>query len=398
MVTIQRVRPILTAPEGINLVIVRVETSDPGLTGVGCATFTQRAKAVATAVTDYLDPLLRGREVARIEDIWHVASVSAYWRNGPVLNNALSGVDMALWDIKGKQAGMPVYDLLGGRCREAAAVYQHASGATLSELEESVRRFQDAGTRFIRCQLGPYGGSGHKIVKPAGAVDGAYYDPVQYAEALPQVFEHLRSVFGWSLEFLHDVHERLAPVDAIRLAKSLEQFRLFFLEDVIQPEQYRWLEQLRAQCATPIALGELFNHPLEWDALISRRLIDFIRVHVSQIGGITPGRKLATYCERFGVRTAWHGPGDTSPVGHAANLHLDLSSRNFGIQEWHEFNEAAREVFPGTPEVVDGYLYPSGGPGLGIDIDEEVARRFPPHDRLPTWTEARHPDGTSWTP
>lgn len=396
--TIESVKAIITAPEGINLVIVKIETSEPELSGVGCATFTQRAGAVKKAITDYLDPLLRGREVSRIEDVWHVAMVSGYWRNGPVLNNAVSGVDMALWDIKGKQAGMPVYELLGGKCREAAAVYQHASGKTLSQLEESVRRFQSAGTRHIRCQLGPYGGSGHAMVKPEGAVGGAYYDPVQYAEALPGVFEHLRSVFGWSLEFLHDVHERLQPIDAVRLAKNLEEFRLFFLEDVIQPEQYRWLETLRAQSATPLALGELFNHPLEWDELIAKRLIDFVRVHVSQIGGITPARKLATYCERFGVRTAWHGPGDTSPVGHAANLHLDLSSRNFGIQEWHEFNDHAREVFPGTPEMRNGYLYPNDSPGLGIDVDEKAAAKFPPHERLPTWTEARHPDGTSWTP
>jgi mannonate dehydratase len=353
---------------------------------------------VVTAVEEYLDPFLRGKDAGRIEDIWHTSMVSGYWRNGPVLNNAVSGVDMALWDIKGKLAGMPVYDLLGGKCREAAAVYRHASGKTYDELDEGVRKFQDAGVRYVRCQLGPYGGAGHTMVKPKGALDGAYYDPVQYAAGVPKMFEHLRSVFGWSIEFLHDVHERVPAIDAVRLAKDVEEFRLFFLEDILQPEQYEWLVKVRAQCATPIALGELFNHPLEWQRLVGERLIDYVRSHVSQMGGITPARKLATFCEGYGIRTAWHGPGDTSPVGHAANLHLDLSSRNFGIQEWHQFNEQAQEVFPGIPVLDTGYLYPNDSPGLGIDIDETAARKFPPHDKLPTWTQARFPDGTSWTP
>ena len=398
-VTIRDVRVILTMPEqGIRLVIVKVECSEPGLYGLGCATFTQRPLAVRSAVEDSLKPLVLGRDVQRIEDLWQTMLVNSYWRNGAVLNNAISGVDMALWDIKGKLAGVPVYQLLGGKCREAAAVYGHADGSTPEEVAESVQRFLDRGFHYIRCQLGGYGGTRRRQPSPEGALAGNYFDPLAYALSIPPLFAFLRGHFGYDIELLHDIHERLPPIEAIRLAKRLEPYHLFFLEDPLPPEQSAWLERLRQQCSTPIALGELFNHPQEWLPLISAHLIDFIRVHLSQIGGITPARKLATLCEAFGVRTAWHGPGDTSPVGHAANLHLDLSSLNFGIQECAGFSEVLSEVFPGCPQVRQGYLYPSDLPGLGIDLDEEQAARYPCNEGPPTWTLTRTPDGTATWP
>src|SRR5258708_9140198 len=397
-ITIQDVQVITTQPTSQRLVFVKFITSDPGLYGWGCATFTQRFQAVQAAVENHLKPFLIGQEVNRIEDIWQLLMVNGYWRNGPVLNNAISGVDMALWDIKGKLAGMPVYQLLGGKCREAAAVYRHADGRDEMEVEERVQALVEEGYRYIRCQLGGYGGKGSRPPSPEEALPGAYFDPAAYARSISHLFASLRDHFGSELELLHDIHERLQPIDAIRLAKQLEPYRLFFLEDPLPPEQSGWLEQLRQQCAVPIALGELFNHPQEWVPLISARLIDFIRVHLSQIGGFTPARKLAILCETFGVRTAWHGPGDTSPVGHAANLHLDLSSHNFGIQEWPGFSEAVYEVFPGCPQVRNGYLYPNEQPGLGIDLDEKQAARYPCTDGPPTWTLARAPDGTATWP
>lgn len=392
------VRTILTAPGGINLVVVKVQTTEPGLYGLGCATFTQRHRAVAAAVEHYLRPFLIGKDVQRIEDIWQTAMVSSYWRNGPVLNNALSGVDMALWDIKGKLAGMPVYDLLGGRCREGAAVYRHADGRDEVQLTENVRAFMEQGYRFIRCQLGGYGGRHAGPARPEGAQPGAYYDPDAYARSVPRFLDHVRGRVGFEVELLHDVHERLPPIEAVRLAKQLEPHRLFFLEDPLPPENNDWFRMLRSQAAVPIAMGELFVHPGEWTPLIAGGLIDFIRVHISAIGGITPARKLAALCEAFGVRTAWHGPGDVSPVGHAANLHLDLSCPNFGVQEWSGFPDAVREVFPGCPEVRGGYAYLHEAPGLGVDIDEALAARHPCRDDLPAWTLARRPDGTSARP
>ena len=393
-VKITKVRAICTAPEGIALVIVKVETNQPGLYGIGCATFTQRYLAVAHAVETYFDPLLQGKEVNRIEDIWQMCMVSSYWRNDGILNNALSGVDIALWDIKGKMAHMPLYDLFGGKVREGARVYRHADGHTIDEVAEAVQNYIDQGIQVIRLQFGGYGGKGKLAEKTENACEGAYYDPLHYQLDTVRLFHEMRSRFGYEIEFCHDVHERLEPIEAIRLAKELEPYRLFFLEDALAPEQVAWFKQMRAQTHTPLAMGELFNNPVEWQELISNRLIDFIRVHISQIGGLTPSRKLALLCESYSIRTAWHGPGDTSPVGHAANIHLDLSSWNFGIQEWSSWSEKSLEVFPGCPELRRGYVYSNDKPGLGIDLDEEKAAKYPCDPTLPEWTNARRPDGT----
>ena len=397
-VTITDVQTILTQPAGSRLIVVKVLTSVPGLDGLGCATFTQRFHAVRAAIEGHLKPFLIGRDVDRIEDIWQMSMVNSYWRNGPVLNNAISGIDIALWDIKGKRAGMPVYQLLGGKCREAAAVYAHADGGEQQQVLESVRKYQEEGYRYIRIQRGGYGGRTGDLPKPEGAVDGAYFDARAYCRNMLDMIEFVRSEVGPELELLHDIHERLRPIEAVQFAKDVEPFKLFFLEDPLAPEDLEWFRDIRAQCATPIAMGELFNHPREWTPLIADRLIDFIRMHISQMGGLTPARNVAIFANMFGIRTAWHGPGDVSPVGHAANLHLDLWAPNFGIQEWCRFNDLVYDMFPGTPEVRNGYLYPNDQPGLGIDIDEDLAAKYPCQDEVIHWTQTRLPDGTPVRP
>lgn len=393
-ITITGVRTILTAPNGIRLVIVRVDTSEPGLYGLGCATFTQRPLTVATAVDEYLCPFLIGRDVDDIEDVWQSAFVSSYWRNGPVLNNALSGVDMALWDIKGKRAGMPVYQLLGGRCRDRVPLYHHASGRDPVEVEDRVRAAMERGYSHVRAQMwvepySTYGASGADAQQRV-------WEPTPYVRAVIRLFEHLRSEIGDRVELLHDIHERIPPIQAINLAKRLEKYDLFFLEDPFAPEDIGYFPIMRQQTSIPVAMGELFSNVNEYLPLIQQRLIDFIRVHISTIGGISPARKLAALCEFFGVRTAWHGPGDVSPVGHAANLHLDIACYNFGIQEEHFFKDETREVFPGTPEIRDGCMWPSDRPGLGIDLDEEKAARYPlpEHPYRGAWPAIRRADGT----
>jgi mannonate dehydratase len=393
-VMIANVRTFLTAPNGIRLVVVRVETSQAGLYGLGCATFTQRPLAVATAVEEYLRPFLLGRDVDEIEDIWQSAFVSSYWRNGPVLNNALSGVDMALWDLKGKRAGMPVYQLLGGKCRDRVPLYHHASGRDLEELTDRIRGAMERGYTHVRAQLwippfSTYGAHGADAQQ-------AVWEPTPYVTSVVRMFEHLRVELGDRVELLHDIHERIPPIQAINLAKQLERFNLFFLEDPFAPEDIGYFPILRQQTSTPVAMGELFSNVNEYLPLIRDRLIDFIRVHVSTIGGISPARKLAALCEFFGVRTAWHGPGDVSPVGHAANLHLDLACYNFGIQEEHVFLDETREVFPGTPEIRDGCMWPNDRPGLGVDLDEAKAAQFPfpEHPYGGAWPAIRRTDGT----
>jgi mannonate dehydratase len=327
-----------------------------------------------------------------------MAMVNGYWRNGPVINNAISGIDMALWDIKGKQAGLPVYQLLGGKCREAAAVYVHADGRDPHEVLDNVRQFMQQGYRTIRVQMGGYGGQADELRKPEGAPSGAYFDPRAYMRNMLRMIEYVRSNVGPELELLHDIHERLTPIDTLQFAKDVERFKLFFLEDSLAPEDSAWFENIRQQCATPIAMGELFVHPLEWQTLVARRLIDFVRMHISTIGGLTPARNAAILAGAFGVRTAWHGPGDVSPVGHAANLHLDLWAPNFGIQEWCRFPELVYEMFPGTPQVRNGYMIPNDKPGLGIDIDEKLAAKYPCTDEIIQWTQTRLPDGSPVRP
>jgi mannonate dehydratase len=398
------VKTILTAPAGIRLVVVKVTTSEPGLYGLGCATFTQRARAVETAVDKYLRPFLIGKDPMQIEDVFQSSFVSSYWRNGPVLGNALSGVDMALWDILGKRAGMPVYQLLGGKCRNAVETYHHASGRNFAEVEQAVRRAMERGWRYVRAQvaipgLSAYGsrGAGRGDQTTPANRRTQVWEPKPYVRTVPRLFEHLRTQIGDEVELLHDMHERVPPILAIQLAKDLERFRLFFLEDPFSPEDVGYFTNMRQQTSTPIAMGELFNNPNEYLSLISNRLIDFIRIHLSQIGGLTMARKVAALCEFFGVRTAWHGPGDVSPVGHAANVHLDLAVPNFGIQEGREFTQNEQDVFPGCPVLRNGAFQASDRPGLGIDLDERAAARFPITDDPPfdfSWGNVRRRDGT----
>jgi len=400
---ITKVRPILTCPQGARLVVVKVETSEPGLYGLGCATYNQRPLPVANAVEEYLDPFARGRSAENIEDLWQHAYTSSYWRNGPVLNNALSGLDMALWDIKGKRANMPVYQLFGGKARFAADCYSHASGRDFQQLEESVASKVEQGFRHVRIQLGGYG-AGHLSSQPDfkeegfGLEEDSHMDPGPYVRAIPKMFEHIRNKFGAELELLHDIHERIPPMDAVNLLKDLQPYRPFFIEDPVAPEDNGWFKMIRQHTTVPIAMGELFNNPHEWVDLITGRLIDYIRVHLSQIGGLTPARKLAALAEWFHVRSAWHGPGDVSPVGHAANVHLDLAIHNFGIQEYTPFREATQEVFPGCPTIKNGYLHVSDAPGLGIDIDEKLAAQHPFPDHPGFWRPVRRRDGTAVRP
>jgi mannonate dehydratase len=391
--TITDVKAITTAPNGIRLVVVKVSTSEPGLYGLGCATFTQRPLAVVTAVEQYLKPFLIGKDPDQIEDIWQSAYVSSYWRSGPVLNNALSGVDEALWDIKGKRAGMPVYQLLGGKVRDAATVYVHASGQDFAEVEERARHLMQQGYRHIRCQVAV---PGYSTYGSRGSRGDAPWEPGPYVRIVPKLFEHLRGALGVEVELLHDIHERIPPIMAIGLAKALEPYSLFFLEDPFAPEDNDYFRILRQQTAIPIAMGELFVNQQEYVPLVRDRLIDFMRVHISDIGGLSMARKLAAFCEFFGVRTAWHGPGDVSPVGHAANLHLDLACYNFGIQEASFFGEETRAVFPGYPEIRAGSMWCNDKPGLGVDIDEARAAEFPfpEHPLNGGWAPVRREDGT----
>jgi mannonate dehydratase len=416
---IKDIRVIATAPANLRLTVVKILTDQDGLHGYGCATFTQRADLVNAAVERYLRPFLLGKPADRIDDLWQASYNSSYWRNDPVLNNALSGVDQALWDIKGRMAGVPVYQVLGGKVREAAECYVHAGGDEIEQVIASAQKLQGEGFRFIRVQVGvpnqaayssgggrSYGGgTAPKALGRAttGALhDGPMFEPAPYVRRALKTFEAARKALGDDVEILHDVHERIPPPMALQMARDAEPYRLFFLEDLFSPEDLAWFRILRRQTTTPLAMGELFNSPHEWTPLIQERLIDYIRIHMSQAGGLTPCRKVAAFAEANGVKTAWHGPGDVSPVGHAANLALDLTCPNFGIRELVQFSDPVREVFEGGPETKGGFLYATERPGWGIEVNEKAAAKYPfGHGETGErkqfnggWGEVRRRDGT----
>ena len=382
MAKIKEIRCIRTRANG-EWLIVKVITDQPGLYGIGSGTDSRHSETNQTAIEQVIAPRMIGREAGRIEDNWqfmYTHMLSAYWRNGPILNTAIGAIDMALWDIKGKEAGMPVYELLGGPCRSAVPAYAHASGTDQAALDDDIQRYLDEGYQYIRCQLGRYGSGGFIDADRAGRPKNAWpakeiFDDEAYLENIPKMFDHLRSKFGFGPKFTHDAHEHLRPHNAVNLAKLLEPYRLFFLEDALAPEQIGWYRHIRQQCTTPQAMGELFSNPHEWMPLITERLIDFIRVRVSKAGGITPARKIASLAEMFGVNTAFQ-EGSTGPVNQMAAVHLDMAVWNFGIQEENHFRPEESDVFPGHAVLESGYLYPNDHPGLGIDIDEDKAKRL----------------------
>ncbi|HVU14273.1 MAG TPA: D-galactonate dehydratase family protein [Phototrophicaceae bacterium] len=387
---ITNIRVVVTCP-GRNYVLVKVETDQAGLFGWGDATLNGRELAVASALRDHIAPLLIGRDPDRIEDIWQYLYKGAYWRGGPVLMTALAGIDLALWDIKGRRAGLPVYSLLGGRTREGALAYVHCDGADRSEVEQNIRAAQAKGFKAFRAQVGIERWNHFSSASLADwdTTTPERWEPYAYLQELPAIFEHLRVTLGGAPLLVHDVHHRLNPIQAARLAKSLEQYELLFLEDPIHPEHADSLRLLRQQSSIPIGFGELINTRDPFLPLLTDQLIDFVRCDVAHIGGITETRKIAALAEAFNVQMALHGAPDTSPIAHAANVHLDLAMPNFGAQELCSFPEEITEVFTSGVTVSDGYLDVSDRPGLGVEVNEEAAARYPyQRGYLPTMRRA----------
>ncbi|MFC8922102.1 D-mannonate dehydratase ManD [Cellulosimicrobium sp. NPDC057127] len=384
MSTIERAEVLVTSP-GRNYVTLRITTSD-GVTGLGDATLNGRELAVASYLQDHLVPLLVGRDPARIEDTWQYLYRGAYWRRGPVTMTAIAAVDTALWDIKGKVAGLPVYQLLGGRSREGVLVYGHASGADVPALLDDVARLRDEGYHAIRAQTavpgvagtyGVYSGSG--VYEPAkGSLpDEQPWSTEKYLDFAPTYLAAVREKFGFDLHLLHDVHHRLTPIEAARLGKELEPLRLFWMEDPTPAEDQEAFRLIRQHTTTPIAVGE--NLTSIWDVqhLITERLVDYVRTTVVHAGGITHLRRIFDLAALYQVRSGSHGAGDLSPVSMAAAVHVDLAIPNFGIQEHMGHAGQTYDVFRSEVTFSDGMLHPSDAPGLGVEYDDEVAARFP---------------------
>ncbi|MGA1798960.1 D-mannonate dehydratase ManD [Sphingomonas sp. 4RDLI-65] len=376
-------RVIVTCP-GRNFVTLKIECDD-GTYGLGDATLNGRELSVASYLTDHVVPCLIGRDAHRIEDVWQYLYKGAYWRRGPVTMAAIAAVDTALWDIKGKLAGMPVYQLLGGASRDACMVYAHANGTTIEDTIAVAKAEQAKGYKAIRLQCGVPGlASTYGVAK-----HGARYEPAdadlpsesvwsteKYLRVVPELFKAAREAMGWDVHLLHDIHHRLTPIEAGRLGKALEPYNLFWIEDPTPAENQEAFRLIRHHTTTPIAVGEVFNSI--WDAkdLIQNQLIDYIRATVVHAGGITHLRRIASLADLYQIRTGCHGATDLSPVAMAAALHFGLSVPNFGVQEHMPHTEETDAVFPHAYTFDDGMMHPGEAPGLGVDIDEDLAATY----------------------
>ncbi len=376
---------VVVCSPGRNFVTLKVTTED-GVYGLGDATLNGRELAVASYLQDHVIPLLVGRDARRIEATWQYLYQGAYWRRGPVTMTAIAAVDMALWDILGKAAQMPVYRLLGGASRDAVLVYGHASGRDLEGTLAAVAQYQKMGYRAIRAQSGvpgmttTYGvGRGDLYYEPAepGLPPEAVWSTERYLDFTPRLFAALRKEFGPDVRLLHDAHHRLTPIEAARLGKELEPHHLFWLEDVVPAELQEGFRLIRQHTTTPLAVGEVFNTIFDCQQLIREQLVDYIRATVVHAGGISHLRKIAQLAELYHVRTGCHGATDLSPVCMAAALHFDLSVHNFGIQEYMRHSPETDKVFPHHYRFEDGLMHPGEAPGLGVDIDEALAAQFP---------------------
>jgi mannonate dehydratase len=394
-------RVIVTCP-GRNFVTLKIETDD-GAYGIGDATLNGREKAVVAYLEDHVIPVLIGRDPRRIEDIWQYLYRGAYWRRGPVTMRAIAAVDVALWDLKGKLLGAPIYDLLGGKSRDGVMVYGHANGDDIEQTGDEVQRYLELGYRAVRAQSGvpgvkgAYGvGRGQMYYEPADAAlpTETLWSTSQYLDHAPKLFEALRERFGFGPHLLHDVHHRLTPLEAAQLGKSLEPYRLFWMEDVTPAENQEAFRLVRQHTTTPLAVGEIFNTLWDCKDLIQEQLIDYIRATVVGAGGLTHLRRIADFASVWQVRTGCHGATDLSPVTMGAALHFDTWVPNFGIQEYMRHTPETDAVFPHAYRFEAGLLYPGDAPGHGVDIDEALAAKYPYEPKqLPV---ARLEDGTMW--
>ncbi|MDB4281456.1 D-galactonate dehydratase family protein [Paraglaciecola sp.] len=392
---------IVTCP-GRNFVTLKIVT-DEGIYGIGDATLNGREKSVVAYLEDHVIPVLLERDAGRIEDVWQYLYRGAYWRRGPVTMTAIAAVDTCLWDIKAKAAGMPLYQLLGGASRDGVLVYGHANGQDIAHTVDEVGRYIDMGYRAVRAQSGipgvkgAYGvGRGDMYYEPADAAlpTETVWDTSAYLNFTPLLFEKLREVHGDEVELLHDVHHRLTPIEAARLGKSLEPYRLFWIEDATPAENQDAFKLIRQHTVTPLAVGEIFNSIHDCRELIQNQLIDYIRTTVVHAGGITHLRQIAGLAALYQIRTGSHGATDLSPASMGAALHFDLWVPNFGIQEYMRHSPETDEVFPHAYTFQNGYLHPGEAPGIGVDIDEELAAKFPYEPKqLPV---ARLTDGSMW--
>ena len=396
---------VFVSNPGRNFVTVKVTTED-GVYGVGDATVNGRELAVVTYLEEHVAPCLIGRDAHNIEDIWQYLYKGVYWRRGPIAMASIAAIDMALWDIKGKVAGLPVYQLLGGKCRQGITLYAHANGESIDDTLDKVQECIDQGFKAVRLQAAipglavTYGVLGDK--KDYFELQGnrplppeQEWSTSKYFKLVPELFKKARERFGDQIEFLHDVHSRLTPIESARLGKMLEEYNLLFLEDASIAENQDNYKLIRQHTTVPLAIGETYNTIWDCKDLIQNQLIDFIRIAATHAGGITGVKKISDFADVYNVRTAPHGAPDLSPICFAAHMHLNMATHNFGIQEFVGFgNDQSKEIFKHDMKLENGMIIVSDAPGLGVEFDEKAAVKYPyKRSYLPV---SRLEDGTLW--
>lgn len=380
--------------------------TDTGIHGLGDATLNGREMAVATYLKEHVNPCLIGRNPLNIEDIWQYLYKGVYWRRGAVTMAAIAAIDMALWDIMGKTADMPVYQLLGGKSRSGVGLYAHASGEDIEGTLNNAEELAQSGFKAIRLQSAipglkvTYGVPGDK--KDYFELQGNRPFPPEeewctqkYFSMVEDLFRKAHERLGNDVHLLHDVHNRLTPIESARLGKLLEPYNLMFLEDASIAENQDNYKVIRQHTTIPLAIGETYNSIWDCKDLIQNQLIDYIRMAATHAGGITAMRRIADFASIYNVKTAPHGASDLSPICFAAHLHLDTWTPNFGVQEFVGLgNEQSQRIFRQDVRVENGMAYVSEAPGLGIDFDEEAAKEHPyKRSYLPV---SRLEDGTLW--
>lgn len=391
---------------GRNFVTVKIIT-ESGIYGIGDGTVNGRELAVATYLEEHVVPCLIGRDAQNIEDIWQYLYKGVYWRKGPITMAAIGAIDMALWDIKGKVAGLPVYQLLGGKSRTAVRVYAHANGENVEDTLDKMEGLVNQGFKAIRLQSAipglsvTYGILGDKkdyfeLQSDRPLPPEQPWNTTKYFNMVEELFKKARERFGNDIELVHDVHSKLTPIEAGRLGKLLEKYNLMFIEDAVAAENQESYKVVRQHTTVPMAIGEVYNTIWDCKDLIQNQWVDYIRMAATHAGGITPMRRIADFAALYHVRTAPHGAPDLSPICYAAHMHLNIWAPNFGIQEFVGFGtEKSNSVFTYDLTLKDGMVYVGDKPGLGVDFDEEEAKKYPyKRSYLPV---SRLEDGTIWS-
>jgi mannonate dehydratase len=397
---IKDIKVIVCSP-GRNFVTVKIIT-DEGVYGIGDGTVNGRELAVVAYLKEHVIPTLIGKDPMRIEDIWQYLYKGAYWRRGPITMAAVGAIDMALWDIKAKVANMPLYQLLGGRSREKVMVYKHVGGLDINEVVEGVVALREKGLDAIRAQvsipgLPPIYGTGPSTDQAAGGMikpmpTEEVWSTQKYLPLVPKLFEKVRDAVGSDVHLLHDVHHRLTPIEAARLGKDLEPYRLFWLEDAIPAELQEGFRIIRQHTTQPIAVGEVFNTVWDTTTLISEQLIDYIRVTSVHAGGVTGLKKIFDFAAIYHVRSACHGPMDVSPVAMGCNIHVDVAIPNFGIQEFSGYTEATHETSSARGRMIAAICSPARRPdtaSTSMKRSRPSTPMRPPICRLPGSKMAR---------